>query len=116
MDIVIRDLGFSPFYEGYPERGEALAAELSVSQIEALKELESHRRVYFRDLRDFARRKAESILEDPSVEDKALRLAIASNDLALRMSNKFQLQMAEIILFGERQGDLPTMETDRFLW
>ena len=113
----VRDLGFSPFEEGYQERGEAIAAELDAQQLVALRELETYRREYFADLREFARRKIEAgllICEEEGL-DPAATLAVGMADLALRMSNKFQLQMVEIIMFGKRQGELPPLESTRIL-
>jgi hypothetical protein len=122
MDV--QELGFSPFVdEDYEERGEAIVAQLSPHQIEALRNLEQYRRKYFKDLEDFARRRADAELrdrllrDDPDINivDMSMGIAVSSGHLALSMSDKFSLQMAEILVFGERQGDLPEMETARII-
>lgn len=113
----IRDLGFSPFIEGYTERGEEIASHLSPEQIEALTELETYRRQYFADLREFFKRKSAAVLRtaEDTKDDPTTALAVGAADLALRMSDKFALQMAEIIAFGKRQGPLPELESTRIL-
>ena len=111
-----RHLGFSPYVQDYRQRGEALVEEIDNAKREKLAELERYRLgEYWENLRVFARKQAAGMLGVEEDSEAALALATAAADLALQMSNKFSLPMAEILVLGETQGDLPTFETERII-
>ena len=113
------DLGFSVFVKGYKERGQVLMEHLTVEQQAELEILDKYRKDYVTDLREFARRAAEATLrglEDGTLSvDAAIAISVDTSDLAQRMYDKFMLQLAEILTFGGRQGELPTMESERII-
>jgi len=110
-------LGFSPYVEAsYGNRGEALAAKLDLATQAALAELETFRlEVYWEDQRVYCRKAAAAMLGVEEDSAEAIELATAMSSLALRMADKFAVPMAEILVFGSVQGELPALETKRII-
>ena len=111
------DLGFSVFVKGYEKRAKVLMEHLTDEQKAELEILDKYRKDYVTDLREFARRLAEVSIRaaEDGYPEPDIALSVDISDLAQRMYDKFMLQLAEILVFGGRQGELPTLESDRII-
>ena len=110
------ELGFS--INDDPKRVKIIIDSLSDEQKQELAALALYRKEYFADLRSFARQATQVALrrfEDGLELDPSVAISVEVADLAIRMTHKFSLAMAEILLFGHLLGDLPALESTRII-
>jgi|SRR5580765_1604998 len=109
------DFGFTMLSPEEEARVDALLDALNNDQVAALRALAEVRKRYYHDIKAFMSGRAAAILaSEESEEQMAVDLSVATGDLVLRALTKFTLAAAEIVAFGEPQGDLP-METERII-